>query len=262
MKAILTISLMANLILIVFLSFMLVHDPLESDASAPSKRIEPKLTTVAVASSPRQLVVKPFQWNQLEASDYRTYVQNLRNSGCPELTLHAIVRADVDVVYRQRGEKLQCKLADLVGSSSWSIKLSSLAEQQALKAELQRLPAEEDMEIANLLGLKSTLAGNVASSVASTPTPNVTILMPLVFQKVDLTPLNLNEEQRQAITGMQQQFIEMIGGYSQNLDDPGYRERWQKAQPEMDDMMRGMLGVTVFEDYQLAAQTSASPGEH
>jgi len=74
-----------------------------------------------------------------------------------------------------------------------------------------------------------------------------------VLQKVDLDALGLNEEQKQVITRIQQQFIDEVGGPNQDPGDPAYLERWKKAQPGSDDMLKALLGVTIFENYQLAA---------
>jgi hypothetical protein len=50
--------------------------------------------------------------------------------------------------------------------------------------------------------------------------------------------------------------VDEIGGPNQDPNDPAYRERWQNAQPEMDNLLQGILGATAFEKYLLAAQES------
>jgi hypothetical protein len=77
--------------------------------------------------------------------------------------------------------------------------------------------------------------------------------MPLVFRNVDLDKLHLNAGQKEAIAQLQQEFIAQIGGSDQDVSDPVYRERWQQAQPEVDDMLRGMVGASAFMDYQQEA---------
>jgi hypothetical protein len=66
--------------------------------------------------------------------------------------------------------------------------------------------------------------------------------------------LNLTDQQIQVINDLRQNFTDEIGGPNQDPNDPAYLERWQKAQPEADDMLRGMLGITVWQNYQVAAQ--------
>lgn len=76
------------------------------------------------------------------------------------------------------------------------------------------------------------------------------------MQKVDLDALGLNDDQKQVITQIQQQFVDEIGGPYQDPNDPAYLKRWQKAQPESDDMVKAMLGSTIFQNYQLSAANS------
>src|SRR5437867_3077810 len=65
------------------------------------------------------------------------------------------------------------------------------------------------------------------------------VVMPLVFQQIDVSQLNLNNGQLQAIDDLQQRFLSEIGGLEQNSSDPAYRERWLKSQPQIDDDLRG-----------------------
>jgi len=272
MKAALKSSILLNLGLIGTLIYILANQtPKEAErvSSTVTETGQPT-QTVAVSAPPVVSVAGPklFRWSQLEsAGDYRTYVRNLRNIGCPEPTLRAIVTADVDVRYRQRRQKLEQNLAGLAGRS-WSDQLAAFNDQQAWKAEFQKLPDEEASEIADLLGLKSAegpVAAKESSPVAVATSrsrqdrPGSPVVTPLVFQKVDLSALNLNAQQRQLIEELRQNFADEIGGPNQDPNDPAYRERWQKAQPESDNLMKAMLGMTIFENYQLAAEINNNP---
>jgi len=48
----------------------------------------------------------PFHWAQLESSDYRIYLANLRGIGCPESTVRDIVIADVNELFNARVKTL------------------------------------------------------------------------------------------------------------------------------------------------------------
>jgi hypothetical protein len=78
-------------------------------------------------------------------------------------------------------------------------------------------------------------------------------VMPLVFQDVDVRQLKLNPDQLQAIDDLRQRFLDEIGGLEQNTNDPNYRERWLKSQPRVDEDLRGMIGVSAFQNYQIEA---------
>jgi LysM repeat protein len=43
-----------------------------------------------------------FSWQQIESTDYPTYIANLRGVGCPEQTIHDIIIADVNQVFSRR----------------------------------------------------------------------------------------------------------------------------------------------------------------
>jgi hypothetical protein len=75
--------------------------------------------------------------------------------------------------------------------------------------------------------------------------------MPLALENVDLAQLNLSEDQTRLITALRENFVNGIGGYNQDPNDPAYRERWQKAQAESDEVLHAMLGNRAYQDYQL-----------
>jgi hypothetical protein len=179
MKSLLIVSSVLNLALAGCLIFFLAHlhpetgiTPAAPDMVASRQTIP---VTIAAVPSVDQVKTEPFRWSQLESADYRTYVRNLRNSGCPELTVRAIVRADVNSVYRHDSEEIERKLADLA-NGSWAVQLKSYDEQQILKAALQKMPAEENSEIAYLLGLTPQPAAAGADfGSSSAPTPAGTV---------------------------------------------------------------------------------------
>jgi hypothetical protein len=82
-------------------------------------------------------------------------------------------------------------------------------------------------------------------------------VLPLVFQEIDLGQLNLNPDQLQAIDDLRQRFLDEIGGLHQDPKDPAYGERWKRSQPQIDDDLRGMIGVAAFQNYQIEAATVA-----
>jgi len=277
MKLALKISIILNLGLLGGLVFIWANQQREAATSAlpAGVKVKPLAQAVAVSAPPivQQAEPQPFNWSQLESADYRTYIKNLRGIGCPEATLRAIVTADVGALYRKRSRELEQKLAD-INNSSWSVQFRSFNSQQALKAELQKPPGEEAAEIADLLGLQPTPAQEVAmnttpssqanttpsSQVDATPASQLSrsrnssqspSVLPLVFQNVDLHALNLNNQQVQAINDLRQSFVDAIGGLNQDPQDQAYLDRWQKAQPEADLILQGMLGIMAWETYQV-----------
>jgi hypothetical protein len=47
-------------------------------------------------------------------------------------------------------------------------------------------------------------------------------------------------------TGMQNDFIEAVGGANQDPADPAYRERWISAREESDDLFRAKFGMEAY----------------
>jgi hypothetical protein len=73
----------------------------------------PQAHAAAAAAAARALAAPPvliyktnqFQWSQLESTDYRQYIANLRAVGCPESTVRDIIITDVMRVYAARRGK-------------------------------------------------------------------------------------------------------------------------------------------------------------
>lgn len=200
----------------------------------------------------------PFRWSQLYAPDYHDYVKNLRVVGCPEATVRVIVSADVQAAYSVRAGEIE-KQISAFDNSSWTNQVAAFKEEAALKEELQEMPEVEAAEVADLLGLKPALAQAAArpSRRSSSLPPVQPASPPLAFQKIDPSALNLTEEQKQAIAGIQQDFLQQVGGINQDPNDPTYQARWRQAQPAADELLQAALGYDAYAQYQvLAAQKS------
>lgn len=244
MKTLLKISVLLNLLLFACLSYALRT---RTSAIEPQPATPPPASTIETTSIPPVIIQpKPFRWSQLESTNYLTYIQNLRGIGCPEQTVRDIITADVESLYQARAQRLRQTQSD------------SSAE---LEMESQRLAAEKASVIARLLGADATQLTAESSSAPSTnmrprngtaPTP-----LPLVWQDVDLSALNLNPDQKEAIASLRRDFMQKIGGANQDPSTPAYRERWQKAQPETDAALAGLVGRKEF--LQMQALTSRTP---
>jgi len=263
MKTALKISILLNLSLLGCLVVWPIHQSkpvvgpaqLEAVATHPAAG-ETKQSPAPVPPPPRP---KPFHWDQLYDQDYHLYVKNLRAIGCPEPAVRAIVAADVHAAFQQRADELEKKLSALA-SASWSSQLRSWNSEEAWKAQLLHLPDEEAAVFADCLGEKpmptAVASTNDNSTIADAAEP---IVVPLIAQPVDLTALNLDDGQLQAITNLQHSFMEKIGGPNQDPNDPAYQLRWRTAQAEVDNLMQGLLGDQAYQDYQLqVSQASAN----
>jgi len=209
-------------------------------------------------SQPPNSTETAFSWAQLESNDYPTYIKNLRAIGCPEQTIRDIVTADVHSLYKQRRTHLEQSVTGTQADSASQTR-------EIPNRKLQELRDEEGSLLAILLGPEATFDERGSEK----PLParssrgdrgSSAISLPLVLQNVDPKSLNLNPTQIEAITELREQFIHEIGGSNQDPHDPGYRERWRQSQPHIDEMLRGIIGINAYEDYQLAGW-SAPAGE-
>ena len=245
MKTTLRISILFNLAMVGSLAYLAATarrpdpEPLPASQPAPLTMTATLPPETPVTAEPAQ----PMRWSQMcSTSDYRDFIKKLRTLGCPEVTIHDIVAGDARRAFAYKRRQLKL---DGSGAGAWS--------HQA-----------ETRLVASLMG--EVNRADVAQS--STPAPALkrepeTVEYPLVFKNVDLDALGLDADQKEAVALMQQQFMNAIGGPNQDPGDPAYRARWQAAQSEMDDTMRGMLGADVFENLQMAAQDDhpESPAE-
>ena len=206
-------------------------------AAAPPAESLASAQPVVIAPRP-----EPFLWSQLESTDYRTYVANLRAIGCPEQTLRDIVMADVDeAIYAPRREELQTN--------------------QSPGYALQQLRKEETEFIAALLGTAAPSGDASTGAVASSSRPargpkEVPVAMPVAFSNVDPVAAGLSTNQLNLIAAVRQQFLKDIGS-QQDPNDPAYRERWKKAQAKADSVLQAATGMRAYQIYQLRAHSAA-----
>lgn len=77
---------------------------------ASARRADRVATAAAVATSNLPVQIKTnvvirrqfFSWQEIESTDYPTYIANLRDIGCPEQTIRDIIIADVNTLYARR----------------------------------------------------------------------------------------------------------------------------------------------------------------
>jgi hypothetical protein len=245
MKKFPTVSVALNIFLAALVLWLLrPRHLIAPSARAPAAKIETNSLNPPSSPSPQNnSPPRAFRWSQLESTNYRTYIGNLRGIGCPEQTVRDIIGADIDeAFYLSRREALK---QEQVGP--------------ALENSLGALAEQETELLTTLLsaGLR------FPSSVASSPPGSTKFAiesksardlekpasLPLIFQPEDLAALKLSEIQIQTITELRQNFMSAVGT-NQDSNDPAYRQRWQAARRESDNMLAGMLGRNFILRYQ------------
>lgn len=100
---------------------------------------QPRPSPPAVESLP-EVANEPFSWAQLESSDYRVYLANLRAIGCPEPTVRDIIIADVNDLFAARVKAL----VDEVTGRFWQLIIR--------KDDLEKMVDEKHTQLQALMG--------------------------------------------------------------------------------------------------------------
>ena len=94
-RALLILSLLANVLLVAGLVFSTRHESSPATAALEETNSPAVKTNVVLR---RQFL----SWSHVESPDYATYIANLRSIGCPEQTIRDIIIADVNALYAKR----------------------------------------------------------------------------------------------------------------------------------------------------------------
>jgi hypothetical protein len=136
----LILSLVTNVFLLVFLY----------TATVPLR--EP---TVPTDTADNELLIKTnvlvrhenFNWDQVESTNYVTFIKNLRAAGCPEQTIRDIIVSEVNRLYDRR------RLDEVVFPNyQWWLSEPDPAVVQAAAAKLEALETERRGVLTSLLG--------------------------------------------------------------------------------------------------------------
>ncbi|MBI3851170.1 MAG: hypothetical protein HY298_12985 [Verrucomicrobia bacterium] len=104
-------------------------------------------------------LIKRFNWELVESSDYKQYIANLRAVGCPEETIRDIIRADVNKLYEEKKKEARRRSPKFkywqrkeeytrsYGRESW-LKMFELDEER--NAVLRALGIEPDVDMKTL----------------------------------------------------------------------------------------------------------------
>jgi hypothetical protein len=228
-----------------------------------------------------------FQWSQLDAPDFDTFVKNLRGIGCPEATIRDIVAGELTEIYA--GKHQQVARTQQPGT------------EHAMQAEWKRLDTELEQLLARLVsapaakgshGQASSRSGGIA---ATTATPgeaseskttaaaapetanNPTAGIPAAFLvgnapeavtepgtlPMTVTDPTLDAGTAEQLNQMRAQFAEALQqeAAGQDAASPLYRQRWFKVQRDQDEFFSSMYGGDSFVRVQLEAMQKAATGK-
>jgi hypothetical protein len=141
LRAVIILSLALNLLLVGGVLWRMSHREIKLRAAEggfiPRRTV--RMGYVTNEASPERIEVKaPFNWSELESTDYRVYVTNLRSIGCPEDTIHDIIEADLEELFAGKVKEM----VDGVTGRFWEFMVNT--------PELERLVKEKQDELESL----------------------------------------------------------------------------------------------------------------
>ena len=159
--SVLAISLLANAAL-AGVWFWLPGKP--APAEVPTENSSPSLSRPFQrrAAAPRELtftvtnqLAHGFRWAKVESADYKIYIANLREIGCPEETVRDIIIADVNKLYAPRFTALQKPEQE---KKFWENNRQEIPTPESKEREKQvrALTKEKEALLKELLGISGT----------------------------------------------------------------------------------------------------------
>jgi len=187
-----------------------------------------------------------FTWQELESADYRAYISNLYDIGCPSQTIHDIVIADVNQLYAKR------RAAEVVTPEQqwWRFDPDSNVVQTAT-AKIMALDEERRALLATLLG------PNWAVTETSSAT-GVTLNGPILGELPPATKQSVQD----AIMRSQQRTQAYLEA-QQNAGKEADPAQLAKLSQQMRAELAQILNPAQLEEFLLRySQTAASLREH
>jgi hypothetical protein len=180
-----------------------------------------------------------------DADDFQQYAETLRAQGHPEKTVRELTASRITAAYQARRTALreQARRGG-AGGADIQAQLDALgSEQGALIAKL--FGAEEPPAAAEAVTAE-TFAGDLEKQ----------ILMPAAM--AEAMPVTVKtEEQAADWEKVRTDFVNAIGGPSQDPANPQYRKRWVQAASEADQRFRLLFGDNAYVQHQMKAQQEA-----
>lgn len=156
------VSLAANVLLLAVVCWQAQRFGQREDQLAPQTAATAVATEPASSPSPAPAAQRPalavksatissastrpaFDWRQVESTDYRNYIKNLRATGCPEQTVRDIVAADAAAAFAvRRAEAIAARYHDF---KFWQ----TSSTEEAARAELTRQRRAVDADMGDVL---------------------------------------------------------------------------------------------------------------
>ncbi len=224
----LTILLAVSMLLNAVLGWRLYH-PVSTQVTIETSKPDPE---------PPPAANTVFDWKQLEAPDFATYIANLRRAGCPEATIRHLIEPELHAVFESRRQNPAARTSEPSSSAAETAALAALLGSPWIATEASSPPpaAPSSPKTTTAPVPAAFLVGNAPGDPA------------IRGGSLSLTPTDatLAPETLQTLSDIRQEFGNAVKPAS---DDPTSREfylRWLKAQRLSDDRFSSLYGGDHF----------------
>jgi len=190
-------------------------------------------------------VTNDFRWSSVESDDYRHYIANLREIGCPEETIRDIIMADVNKLYAGRLAALYPSPQDF---KWWQTTDDRANREQRRDRERKRRELNEEKRAL----VKELLGVDLETEMArweGRPDDDA-------WRTGFLSP-----EKQQAVQALQDKFREMerslFTEMRENRGSPESRAKMLALRSQREAEMAQILGPQDYEEYQLRNSNTA-----
>lgn len=193
-----------------------------------------------------------FTWSEIESSDYRTYIANLKRIGCPQKTIRDIIVADVNDLFAERISR-----EVVIPEQKWWLPDPDMDALQAGMDQVHALEAEKLQMLVDLLGpnWNTPPRPNNTGNALHFDGPVLSKLAPEVKSTIEQIELNarraeaaLNERARQEqkqvdpaeLTRLQQDTRRQLAAIMTPDQLEEYLLRYSHTADDMREQMRGL----------------------
>ncbi len=191
-------------------------------------------------------VAAPFNWAQVESTDYRVYVANLRAIGCPEATIHDIVEADVNDLFSDRVRQL----VDGVTGYFWNYMVDREKVEALLKDKVEEL---ESIDKQRDETMRELFAEDDPNSKVAREKQRAGQLESLTWQ-FDFLPAEKVAQIQNAYGRMQTAWSEVL---KTNASPQDQQREYKELSARQDREILALLTPEEYEEYKLRTTDAA-----
>jgi hypothetical protein len=242
----LVLSLSLNLLLLGVVAWAAQTREPVPDPTSLNRQITNRIVRTAFATNESSAeiieVSAPFHWSQIESTDYRVYIANLREVGCPEPTIHDIIEADVNDLFCMQVKDI----VDSVTGYFWNLVIDPRRMETLFQDKVRKL---ESLRHEQEYLMKELFDGNDPTTKALKAQQRWEAIGNLKWQ-FDFLP-------QEKVVAIQDAFDHRLAAYAQyaqqgaNASQEEVQRKYKELDAAHEREIRDLLTPEEFEEYQL-----------